>query len=521
TPSPVACDKAYVYVTIGACPAGTNQNLIFGQIFLDKNKDGVYNDGGTGVYPGKVYLYADGNCNSIATSNELVDSVIVDTTGNFQFTNSPQKMIADNFDSSGTRTCTSGTDGDAAWLTGWVDAGDASSGVCGGSTGDVEVSFDNGFGYGLRLKNATKSATRQVNIQNAVSAFLTYSYRRKSTTFISTDAIYVQASTDGSTFTYIDTIEGGGVVDASYQTVYNVNLSNFTSTGTTYIRFLTSSAMTTADSVYIDDIKVRYLKYPQCYIVQVDPNTVPANYNLSTASQYAITFTNDSTCSGPHYFGIRKNTVSISGTLFNDVNGMTDATVNGTTIDAPSGTTMYAYLVDNTGIIQFKDTLNNGNGTYSFPSADINAVYTVVLSTTNLNVLAPAPSSANLPSGWVSTGEAYGTNNGAGTGNESGTSNVAIAVTTGSSNVTGVNFGIEQLPTPSTITATSQINPGGNTCVTVPAATFGATDPSSGTITSIRITSFPINASSISINGTSYDITTFPVGGVSVPTNTS
>ncbi|MBK7764284.1 MAG: hypothetical protein IPI46_13225 [Bacteroidetes bacterium] len=522
TPSPVACDKAYVYVSISACPAGKEQNLIYGQIFLDKNKDGLNNDGGTGIFPGKVYLYADGNCNTTIETGELRDSVSVDSTGYYQFVNAAEKTIEDNFDGTGgTNTCATGSDGSNAWLTNWVDAGDASSGVCASATGDVESVLDGAFGYALRLKNASRSATRQVNIQNANAAFLTYSYRRKSTTFVSTDAVYVQVSTNGSTFAIIDSINGNAAVDASYQTVYNLNISSYVSSGTTYVRFLTKSSNTNSDSVYVDNIKIYYTKYPQCYIVKLDPNTVPTNYNISTASQYAMTFTNDSTCQGPNDFGIRKNTVTISGTLFNDVNGMTDNIVNGTAIDAPSSTTMYAYLVNSSGIIQFKDTLNNGNGTYSFPNADILASYTVVLSTTNLAVLATAPSSANLPSGWVSTGEAFGTNNGAGTGNEGGISNVSIPVTTTTLNVTNVNFGIEQLPTPLVITATTQVNPGGSTCVTVPPATFGATDPSSGTITSIRITSFPINASSITINGTSYDIVSFPVGGVVVPTNAS
>jgi len=113
------------------------------------------------------------------------------------------------------------------------------------------------------------------------------------------------------------------------------------------------------------------------------------------------------------------------------------------------------------------------------------------------------------PSGWVNTGE--GTNP-AGDGTPNGVT--PITVTTAS--VTGVNFGIDQLPDSGTATAASQPNPGGTTSATVSATLFSGTDPD-GTVTSLRITSFPPNATSITINGTTYTGGTFPSGGVTVP----
>ena len=41
TPSPVICDVATVYVDIAVCPAPYTQNVISGQVFIDKNDDGV------------------------------------------------------------------------------------------------------------------------------------------------------------------------------------------------------------------------------------------------------------------------------------------------------------------------------------------------------------------------------------------------------------------------------------------------------------------------------------------------
>ncbi len=88
----------------------------------------VKNDGGTGFRPAKIYLYTDGNCNSIATTNELIDSANVDVNGYYQFIKSPEKIISDNFDlTAGGNSCASGSDGTVPWKNNWLDADDASS----------------------------------------------------------------------------------------------------------------------------------------------------------------------------------------------------------------------------------------------------------------------------------------------------------------------------------------------------------------------------------------------------------
>lgn len=137
--------------------------------------------------------------------------------------------------------------------------------------------------------------------------------------------------------------------------------------------------------------------------------------------------------------------LSISGTLFNDANGLVNSTVDGTPTDAPGGTTLYSYLTSTGGNIIAKDTLNNGNGTYMFSqAADANSSYQLAISSSNLNIGAAGPSQAGLPSGYVAVGESFGVNNNAGTGNESGTPDLKISVTSTTSSITSVNFGIEQ-----------------------------------------------------------------------------
>ena len=70
----------------------------------------------------------------------------------------------------------------------------------------------------------------------------------------------------------------------------------------------------------------------------------------------------------------------------------------------------------------------------------------MVISTSNVAISAAGPAH-NLPTDWVPTAEQYGSGNNAGSGIEAGTPNMAISVITTTTNVTNVNFGINNIPT--------------------------------------------------------------------------
>jgi len=451
TPTPVVCDVATVYVDISVCPAPYNQNVIAGQAFLDKNEDGINNDGGTGFAGAKVYLYVDGNCNTVAETNELKDSVTVDATGTYQFVTYPEKFVADDFDGTGgTNTCASGSDGNAAWIGNWtdIDANAGAAGYCNNTQSaantDVDIFKDGAFSYALRLKDANRSATRTVNLNGASYAFLTFSYRRKSATLTAGKNVIVQASKDGTTFGTVFTIAGDGTTDANYVTIYNQDITQYAA-ATTYLRFLTNASVADADTVYIDNVKIQFIRYPQCYITKLDPASVPAFHHTTTVLQRSFTATSAQTCLAPYDFGIAKNKIIVSGSLFNDANGLADNIVNGTGMGVVTGMAVYAYLVDASGKVAYRTTLLAG-GAFSFPSVDIQTNYTLRLSTTSLNVGDSAPPDAALPAGWLPTGDSYGINNNAGIGNSAVSPYLGIPVNTGTTNVTGINFGIERLP---------------------------------------------------------------------------
>jgi Bacterial Ig domain len=460
TPSPVVCDIATVYVDIAVCPAPFNQNVIAGDVFLDKNDDGVNNDGGTGVPGAKVYLYVDGNCNTVIDANELVDSVIVDSTGNYQFVTYPEKFVEDDFDGpGGARTCNNGSDGTGAWATDWVDAGDPSTGAGNAAfcvspaqsqaNTDAEIYKDGAFTNAIRLKDNNVSVTRRVNLAGASYAFLSFSYRRKSA-LVATHDVIVQASKDGATFGTVFTIAGDGTSDAAYVNIYNQDITQYASaTVPTYIRFLTNNNVADGDTVYIDNVKIQFIRYPICYITRMDSTTIPAYHHKTTILQRNVTATGTQTCLAPFDFGIAKNKITISGTLYHDANGLVDSLVNGTAMGNITGSAVYAYLVDSTGKVVRRTTLNSSTGFFSFPDADVYTNYSLRLSTISVNLGDPPPADAGtsyVAGNWTPTGELYGTGNAVGTGIKPGVANCIVPVSTGVANVTNVNVGIERLP---------------------------------------------------------------------------
>ena len=205
--------------------------------------------------------------------------------------------------------------------------------------------------------------------------------------------------------------------------------------------------------------------------------------------------------------------VPLSGNVFNDTDGLTapDLTVNGTGTGTPSGLPLFANLIDANGFIVASVPVTAG-GAYTFPAV-VAGSYSVQIST-NQGVESSLAPALTLPPGWVNTGE----NLGAGAGND-GSVNGLLPVTVAATAISNANFGIEQRPVANNNTAATQVNPGGTTNLTVPPGTFTSTDTAPGSISSIRITAFPLGITSITINGIPYTSTTFPVGGVTVPTN--
>lgn len=173
---------------------------------------------------------------------------------------------------------------------------------------------------------------------------------------------------------------------------------------------------------------------------------------------------------------------TISGTVFNDGDG--SKLQNGSETGTNAGG-LNAVLINGSNTVVGMTPIA-ADGTYSFNDVPANATYTVQITTATATIGA-APPAVTLPSNWVNTGENLG-------GTADSTIDGKVSVTMASSNVTGVNLGIEQLPDTTVVTAPSQTNPGGTTRIQVP--DLSGTDPEDGALgsgKSFKIVTLPTN----------------------------
>lgn len=184
---------------------------------------------------------------------------------------------------------------------------------------------------------------------------------------------------------------------------------------------------------------------------------------------------------------------TISGTVFNDANGLVDGIVNGTAVSGLAANTFWVNLVGPANTVLASTTLTSGN--FSFTGVNGNTTYSVVLSRTQ-GTLGSAPPSTTLTGGVVNTGEYIGS----GAGSD-GNPNGVISVPVVASNVANVKLGVERLPTADPKTAASQPNPGGSNKVTVP--TLSGSDPEDGPYNGTSKTN-TIVIKSLPLNGTLY-----------------
>jgi Cadherin domain len=211
--------------------------------------------------------------------------------------------------------------------------------------------------------------------------------------------------------------------------------------------------------------------------------------------------------------------VTVSGNVFNDPNA---GNVNNSSVainTIPIG--ISAYLVKDGAVVSSSAVATNG--TYSFANVPAGTGYTVVISTTPPS--GSTPPAVTLPTGWNSTGEFNGTPNTNSDVTVNGTSESFDIIST---NITNINFGIQQAPETAINVQPTQVNPGGTISVTVPDNAFqtgtggnpNTDDPTTGgAVSRIDIPTFPTGATSITVGSTIY-LATDPIwgsGGISIP----
>jgi hypothetical protein len=172
--------------------------------------------------------------------------------------------------------------------------------------------------------------------------------------------------------------------------------------------------------------------------------------------------------------------LSLSGKLYDDGNG--DEFINGLAFNNPSQTELFSTLLnENSEVLSSKALAEDG--TYAFFGEDgikPNTNYTVIISSQE------NATGSILPAGWSHDGEQMS--------EESRDEEVdgKVRVTVEESNVSAVNFGINQKPEAKDVVVATQVNPGGENSVIV--ANLLISDKEDGTPTTITITTIPTNA---------------------------
>lgn len=146
--------------------------------------------------------------------------------------------------------------------------------------------------------------------------------------------------------------------------------------------------------------------------------------------------------------------LQVSGTVFNDANGLTDNIINGAGTNAGG---LNVVLVNPlTGNVVATAPVA-ANGTYTLNGIPA-GTFTAIITTATATVGSPPPSQT-LPVNYVNTGEGISVSG-------DGTSNGSTSITVSTSAITGVNFGIDQRPTSNPVSTTIS-QPGANEMITL------------------------------------------------------
>jgi CshA-type fibril repeat protein len=264
-------------------------------------------------------------------------------------------------------------------------------------------------------------------------------------------------------------------------TTFPTNTDSLTINGTTY----TSSSFPVGGV----DVPAVAGSFP-AGAVKIDP--------VDGATTVDIPFTvtdNAGKTSAPVTASIPFTPIALSGKVWNDADG--SQTINGTEAGTNTGA-LNAVLTDSSGVVIAVVPVDS-DGTYNFAQISPNTDMKLLVTTANPAVGSTVLSSV-LPATWTNT------------------TSTTLSFNSGVSSVTNKDFGLEQPPTAVAGTNAGQPNPTGTNQAPISSGIFSGTDPEDGTkISSYTFTSFPSNATSITINGTNYTSSSFPVGGVTIP----
>lgn len=344
---PNVCDVATVYIKISNCASPANKNIIYGQVYFDFNEDTVNNDG-IGVAGIDVNIYNDINNNGAVDSGDiLLNTVTTNKSGFYDYQVLKTNVaIEEDFSSS---TYSGGT----GWSTNWTEVNDDGN----PSSGVVQIQ-----GSKKRLLVRDNSAAyRSANLSGVTSANISFDIREYGS-LESSDDVVVQICSD-NTFSNCQTIFIKAD-DFNSATINAIAIDADKLTSTTTFRIQANGYTSSNETLYIDNIILRYEVTAENFVMETDLSSFPAGYTFSTDNVEVANFTSGSTgnCEQDNDFGVLRCNLTESGLVFN-------CNDNGTPLDTSDDTYVVTLDPDGTrlgGTYTVSGDLT-GIGTYGTP----------------------------------------------------------------------------------------------------------------------------------------------------------
>lgn len=294
---PIICDAATVMLNV-QCAFVPEKNVINGIVFGDIDLDGNLDIGESGISNIQVELYD--------ASNNLLQTQSTSTLGAYQFDLDCNNTVRDEFS---TQAYTN-NNGTRNWKNSWTETTDT-----GGATGGNIQITDGKLKVAGNGNNSQLSIQRTVDLSNARTATLTFSYEKIAFSHTTNDWVEVQISTtESGTWTVLKKYNGTAAASGTE----SFDISGYLSENTT-IRFIESNNNNFSTSEYIlfDDVQVSFsVDAAKNYTVKLASSLT--GYFTTSAPTHSVLFTGCGNASCSNNFGLGASDLSITKEVDND-----------------------------------------------------------------------------------------------------------------------------------------------------------------------------------------------------------
>ncbi|OYQ43929.1 hypothetical protein CHX27_08140 [Flavobacterium aurantiibacter] len=405
------CDEARVNIRVTSCPATASEAVVSGRVFVEQlPDDGTYNVGEKLQGGVPVLLFTDLNCNNtVDGADSAIQSTTSDISGNYSFSVVPGFFFADDFEPSGI----AGNDGSLNFSSSWIESGGTNDFAAAPTT----IGIESGANNSLILNGPNRTAARSFNVVNAVSASLSFRYRRAAWDNAADFVTVTITNGATSTVTTLQVINfSQTAADAGFATVtLNVPTGALNNNGSNTISFTTSGGISNTNSLFIDNVRFTYGVNNACYIARPDVSGLSGRFTVSTLNQANVGQSPPlvalGNCVSGRFLGVLANYTAVADNfnivtdvprvlniLANDTPGVPDPA----SVTIISGPTNGQIVVNSDGTVTYTPNLGyNGPDSFQYRACSIDDPTVCSVATVTLNVACTSVANRNTITGTV------------------------------------------------------------------------------------------------------------------------